>query len=74
MQLFKIIIGELIVVVASIFIFRSLWALLDEYFGYNYLTEFLIAGLVLIVIGLIVLNHEVKGEIEKSAKSKNSLP
>jgi hypothetical protein len=48
--------------------------MLDEYFGYNYLPEFLIRGIVLTVIGLIVLNHEVKCGIEKAAKPKNASP
>jgi hypothetical protein len=74
MRLTKILIGEFIVLIASVFIFRSLWTMLDEYFGYNYLPEFLILGIVLTVIGLIVLNHEVKCEVEKAAKPKNHIP
>jgi hypothetical protein len=74
MRLIKILIGEFIVLIASVFIFRSLWTMLDEYFGYKYLTEFLILGIVLTVIGLIVLNHEVKCEMEKSAKPKSASP
>jgi hypothetical protein len=71
MRLTKILVGEFIVLIASVFIFRSLWTMLDEYFGYNYLPEFLILGIVLTVIGLIVLNHEVKCEMEKTAKPQN---
>jgi len=74
MRLTKILIGEFIVLIASVFIFRSLWTMLDEYFGYNYLPEFLILGIVLTVIGLIVLNHEVKCGIEKAAESKSASP
>jgi hypothetical protein len=66
MRLAKIVIGELIVLVASVFIFRSLWTMMDEYFGNAYLPVFLIIGLVLTILGLILLNHEVKCEIEKS--------
>ncbi|NLF87894.1 hypothetical protein GX563_03635 [Candidatus Bathyarchaeota archaeon] len=74
MRLTKILIGEFIVLIASVFIFRSLWTMLDQYFGYNYLPEFLILGIVLTVIGLIVLNHGVKCEIEKAAKPKSASP
>jgi hypothetical protein len=48
--------------------------MLDQYFGYNYLPEFLILGIVLTVIGLIVLNHEVKCGMEKAAKPKSANP
>jgi hypothetical protein len=74
MRLTKILVGELIVVVASVFIFRSLWTLLDEYFGYSYVTELLILGIVLAVIGLIILDYEIKSEAEKTAKPKNAHP
>jgi len=74
MRLIKILIGEFIVLIASVFIFRSLWTMFDEYFGYNYLTELLILGIVLTVIGLIVLNHEVKCEMEKATKPKDVVP
>ena len=72
MRLTKIIIGELVVVVASVFIFRSLWTLMDEYFGYSYLLVFLVAGLVLAVLGLLILNNEVKCEIEKNKDAQSS--
>ena len=70
MQLVKILVGEFIVLIASVFIFRSLWTMLDQQFGYNYLPEFLVIGIILTVIGLILLNHEVKCEMEKASKSK----
>ena len=66
MGLAKIIIGELTAVIASVFIFRSLWILMDEYFGYSYLLLFLVVGLVLAVLGFILLNREVKDEIQKN--------
>jgi len=68
MRFIKIIIGELIVLIASVLIFRSLWTMLDEYFGYSNLPVFLVVGLILTVVGLFVLNHEVKCEIEKNKK------
>jgi multisubunit Na+/H+ antiporter MnhG subunit len=55
MQLTKIIIGEFIVLIASVFIFRSLWTMIDQYFAYSYLTEFLIIGIILTVIGLVII-------------------
>jgi len=62
MRLAKLIICELVVIVASVLIFRSLWMLMDEYFGNSYLGVFLIAGITLAVFGLILLNREVKDE------------
>jgi hypothetical protein len=69
MQLVKILVGEFIVLIASVLFFRSLWTMLDQQFGYNYLPEFLVIGIILTAIGLVLLNHEVKCEIEKKTKS-----
>jgi len=67
----KIIIGEMIVLVASVFIFRSLWTLLDQYTGYSHLIELLVIGIILTIAGLVLLNHEVKCEIDKHKTAKN---
>ncbi len=72
MRLTKILIGEFIVLIASVFIFRSLWTMLDQYFGYSYLPEFLIIGIILTAIGLVLLNNEVKCEIEKKLNPAHS--
>ena len=66
MRLTTIIIGEITLLAASILIFRSVWTLLDEYFGKSNLELILAIGLVLAVIGLIIVNYEVKCELEKS--------
>ncbi len=70
MRLAKIIIGELVVVVASVLIFRSVWTMLDLHFGYSNLEILLAIGIILAVVGLIVLNYEVKYEIEKNNKNR----
>ena len=64
MRLLKIIIGEIIVLIASVLIFRSLWTMLDQYFGYTYLPVMLVIGIALTIVGLLILNHEVKCELE----------
>ena len=64
MHLLKIIIGEMIVLIASVLIFRSLWTMLDQYFGYAYLPVMLVIGIALTIVGLVILNHEVKCELE----------
>ncbi len=69
MRLAKIIIGEMIVLVASVLIFRSLWTMLDQYLGYSNLEILLVVGVIFAVIGLVLLNYEVKCEIEKSKKA-----
>jgi hypothetical protein len=68
MRLLKIIIGELVVLVASVLIFRSLWTLLDQYFGYANLELMLVIGVIVTILGLILLNHEVKCELEENSK------
>jgi hypothetical protein len=58
----KIILGEIIFLIASVFVFRSLWTLLDEYLGKSYLTELLIAGMVLTPVGLALMYNELKNK------------
>jgi hypothetical protein len=65
----KLIIGEMIILVASVLVFRSLWTLLDQYLGPSNLEILLVVGIILTVIGLMVLNHGVKCEIEKKTKN-----
>ena len=65
MRLALLIIGELILLGASVLVFRSAWTLLDEYFGNSNLWPLLLIGIVLTVIGLIIVNYEVKCEMQK---------
>jgi len=65
MRWVKLIIGELLLLFASILVFRSAWTLLDEYLGKSNLELMLIIGIVLTVIGLVVIDYEVKCELEK---------
>lgn len=65
MRLIKILAGELVLLFASVLIFRSVWTLLDQYLGYDYLIVFLIAGVVLTILGFYIVNHEVKCELQK---------
>ena len=72
-RLVKIIVGEMVLLVASVLIFRSAWTLLDLYLGYDDLIVMLIIGVVLAALSLWLLNYEVKCEIEKSGnKSKDA--
>jgi len=70
MRLTKFIIGEMVVLVASVLIFRSLWTMLDQYLGYSNLEIMLVIGIIFAVIGLIMLNHEVKCEVEKTKRHR----
>jgi hypothetical protein len=65
MQLIKLLMGEFILLFASILIFRSVWTLLDQYLGYDYLIIFLIIGIALTILGLYVVNYEVKCELQQ---------
>jgi len=55
----------MVLLIASVLIFRSAWTLLDLYLGYDYLIILLIIGIVLAALSLWLLNYEVKCEIEK---------
>ena len=72
MRLATLIVGEVILLVASILVFRSAWTLLDEYFGKSDLWPLLIIGVVLTVIGLIIVNYEVKCELQKKRNGSAS--
>lgn len=72
MRLLKIVIGELVVLVASVLIFRSLWTMLDQYFGYTNLELFLLIGIIVTILGLILLHHEVKCELEENSKKSKA--
>jgi NhaP-type Na+/H+ or K+/H+ antiporter len=65
MRWLRLIIGELLLLFASILVFRSAWTLLDEYLGKSNLWLMLVLGIVLTVIALVLLDYEVKCELEK---------
>lgn len=65
MRLPKMIIGELVLLLASVLIFRSLWIILDQYVGSSNLAVLVILlalGLVVSVLALIWINREVKSK------------
>jgi len=68
MKLARIVVGEMLLLGASILIFRSAWALFDQYFGSSNLWPMLIIGIVLTVIGLVIINHEVECEMKETRK------
>ena len=65
MKLATLIVGEFVLLFASVFVFRSAWLLLDEYLGNSNLWLLLGIGVVLTVVGLVVVNYEVKCELQK---------
>jgi divalent metal cation (Fe/Co/Zn/Cd) transporter len=65
MRWIRLIIGELLLLFASILVFRSAWTLLDEYLGKSNLWLMLVLGIILMVVALILLDYEVKCELEK---------
>jgi uncharacterized membrane protein YidH (DUF202 family) len=70
MKLTKIIISELVILVASIFVFRSLWMILDKHFNDTHLEAMLIIGIVAMILGTILLHNEIKCEIKKIQHNK----
>jgi hypothetical protein len=68
MRLSTLIIGEFVLLFASILVFRSAWMLLDEYLGYSDLWLLLAIGIALSVVGLVLVNYEVKCELQKKKK------
>jgi len=68
MKLVTLIVGEFVLLFASVLVFRSLWLLLDEYVGNSNLWLLLGIGVVSTVVGLVVVNYEVKCELQKKNK------
>ncbi len=68
MKIQRFLIGEGILLFASVLVFRSVWTLLDRYFGYDCLVEMLLLGAALTVVGLILLNKEVECEMKEMRK------
>jgi len=68
MRWIRLIVGELLLLFASILVFRSAWTLLDEYLGKSNLWLMLVLGIILTVLALILLDFEVKCELEKKKK------
>jgi len=71
MKLARIVVGEMLLLGASILIFRSVWTLLDQYFGYSNLWSMLIIGIALTIIGLVIINHEVECEMKEARKPRS---
>jgi hypothetical protein len=68
MKLIRIMVGEILLLGASILIFRSVWTLLDQYFGSSNLLPMLIIGIFLTLAGLAIVNHEVECEMRQVKK------
>lgn len=65
MRWIRLIVGELLLLFASILVFRSVWTLFDEYLGKSNLWLMLILGIIMTIVALILLDYEVKCELEK---------
>lgn len=65
MRLATLIVGEIILLFASILVFRSTWMLFDLYYEKSNLWAMLIIGVILSVIALVLINYEVKCELNK---------
>ena len=72
MKLVRIIAGEILLLGASILIFRSVWTLLDQCFGSSDLWPMLIIGIIVTIAGLVIINHEVECEMKKVSSSRSS--
>ena len=71
MRWIKLIVGELMLLFASILVFRSAWTLLDEYLGKANLGLMLVLGIILTVVALILLDYEVKCVLERKQQAKS---
>jgi hypothetical protein len=69
MKLVRVITGEILVLAASILIFRSVWTLLDQYFGSSNLWPMLIIGIAVTIGGLVIINHQVECELREVRKT-----
>ena len=65
----KLVVGEIVLLFASVLVFRSAWTLLDEYLGKSGLWLMLIIGAILAVVGLVIIDYEVKCELKKKKEA-----
>jgi hypothetical protein len=56
---------ELMLIFASIIVFRSVWLLLDEYIDNNYLIPLFIVGILLSIPALYMLNRHIEDRKKK---------
>ncbi len=56
------IVSELLLLGASILVFRSAWILLDQHFESSSLWLMLITGIIVSTVALLMLNHKVERE------------
>lgn len=70
MKLPVLIVGEIVLLLASVLVFRSLWMILDLYLEYSYIDTMLIVGIALTIVALFMLNHGMftKAKNKKSKK------
>jgi hypothetical protein len=66
MKLVTLIIGEFVLLFASVLVFRSAWLLFDEYLGNSNLWLLLGIGVATTVVGLVIVNYEIKCELQKN--------
>jgi hypothetical protein len=59
------VVWELMLIIGSVFIFRSVWLLLDSYFDNHALWSFLLVGLVLVLPSLYILNSHLEEYYKK---------
>jgi len=64
-----IMLGEVVLLGGSILVFRSVWMLLDQYFGDSNLWPLLVVGMVFAVLGLLLINYEVKCQMKDLKKT-----
>ena len=64
MRLPRILIGEFVLLFASVLVFRSTWTLLDQYMGESNLVLLLMVGIVLTAVGLFLVSYEVKHDLD----------
>lgn len=72
MRLYKIIIYELLLVFASVLIFRSIWTIFDRITWMNQdigIIGSLIVGIIITLVSLIRLNKIIDGKKEKSGEN-----
>jgi hypothetical protein len=56
---------ELVLIIASIFIFRSVWLLLDNYLGSSFLIPLFIIGILQSIPPLYILNRHLEDRKKK---------
>ncbi|MCL2134364.1 MAG: hypothetical protein FWH37_02255 [Candidatus Bathyarchaeota archaeon] len=69
----KTLVIELVILLASVLVFRSTWMILDQYFGSEYVEILLAVGIIVTILGLISMKREMNKNPENEKEQRPNI-